>query len=182
VTLRSFFARVAVSIVAASTIVALGAGAAAAADETPAPIPVPTTPASTTHHSVSIGGTTLRYAATAERLVLVDKLDKPAVAMFAVSYELAGVPHARRPVAFLWNGGPGSSSLWLHMGSFAPLRVATNGTGAIVPPSHLVPNDGSLLATTDLVFIDAPGTGFSRLVGTAKKDEFYGIDQDARAS
>jgi carboxypeptidase C (cathepsin A) len=181
VTLRSFFARVAVSIVAASTTVALGAGAAAAADETPAPIPVPTTPASTTHHSVSIGGTTLRYAATAERLVLVDKLDKPAVAMFAVSYELAGVPHARRPVAFLWNGGPGSSSLWLHMGSFAPLRVATNGTGAIVPPSHLVPNDGSLLATTDLVFIDAPGTGFSRLVGTAKKDEFYGIDQDARA-
>ncbi|MBD5633246.1 MAG: peptidase S10, partial [Candidatus Eremiobacteraeota bacterium] len=81
----------------------------------------------------------------------------------------------------LWNGGPGSSTLWLHMGSFGPLRVQTTGTGAIVPPSPLVPNDGSLLGTTDLVFIDAPGTGFSRLVGTAKKEDFYGIDQDARA-
>jgi carboxypeptidase C (cathepsin A) len=67
------------------------------------------------------------------------------------------------------------------MGSFAPLRVETNGTGAIVPPAHMVPNDGTLLATTDLVFIDAPGTGYSMLVGKSKKDDFYGVDQDARA-
>ncbi|MBD5634289.1 MAG: peptidase S10, partial [Candidatus Eremiobacteraeota bacterium] len=129
--------------------------AAAAADETPAPIPVPSTPASVTHHSIRVDGRSLAYTATAERIVLLDKNEKPAADVFAVAYARDGEPRATRPVAFLWNGGPGSSTLWLHMGSFGPLRVQTNGTGAIVPPSHLVPNDGSLLGTTDLVFIDA---------------------------
>jgi carboxypeptidase C (cathepsin A) len=151
------------------------------AEDAPQPIPVPATPAATTHHTVVIDGETLRYTATAERITLVDKMEKPAASVFSVSYVLDGRPHATRPVAFLWNGGPGSSTLWLHMGSFAPVRVATNGTGAIVPPSHLVPNDGTLLGATDLVFIDAPGTGYSRLVGTSKKDDFYGVDPDARA-
>ncbi len=131
----------------------------ARAEDAPPPIPVPGTPAATTHHTAVIDGKTLRYTATAERITLVDKTEKPAASIFSVSYVLDGRPHATRPVAFLWNGGPGSSTLWLHMGSFAPVRVATNGTGAIVPPSHLVPNDGTLLGATDLVFIDAPGTG-----------------------
>ena len=154
---------------------------AAAEEPSPPPVPVPTTPAAVTHHTIALDGRVLRYTATAGRLTLVDKEDKPAASVFSVAYALDGAPHATRPVAFLWNGGPGSSTLWLHMGSFGPLRVATNGTGAIVPPAHLVPNDGTLLESTDLVFVDAPGTGYSRLVGKAKKDDFYGVDQDARA-
>ncbi|MBD5606412.1 MAG: peptidase S10 [Candidatus Eremiobacteraeota bacterium] len=147
----------------------------------PAAIPVPSTPAGVTHHAVTVAGTALHYTAIAGRTTIVDKAQKPAASVFSVAYLRDGIPHATRPVTFLWNGGPGSSTLWLHMGSFGPLRVETNGTDAIVPPGRLVPNDGTLLATTDLVFVDAPGTGYSRLVGTAKKDDFYGVDQDARA-
>jgi carboxypeptidase C (cathepsin A) len=154
---------------------------AAPAEDAPAPIPVPTTPAAVTHHRIELDGRSVAYTATASRITLVNKDGQPAAAVFSVAYEEDGEPHATRPVAFLWNGGPGSSTLWLHMGSFAPMRVATNGTDAIVPPAHLVPNDGTLLGAVDLVFIDAPGTGFSRLVGKAKKEDFYGVDQDARA-
>jgi carboxypeptidase C (cathepsin A) len=150
------------------------------ADDTPPPVPVPTTPTARTHHTVTLDGRTLRYTATAERLTITDKHSAAAASMFTVAYELDNAPHASRPVAFLWNGGPGSSTLWLHMGSFAPVRVATNDTGVIVPPSHLVPNDGTLLASTDLVFIDAPGTGYSKLVGKSTKTDFYGVDEDAR--
>ncbi len=145
-------------------------------------VPLPDSPAAVTHHEVTLpGGPHLRYTATAERIELRDKNGQPAARLFAVAYTLDGVAAARRPVAFAWNGGPGSSSLWLHMGAFGPLRVTTNDTGVIVPPAHLVPNDGSLLGATDLVFIDAPGTGFSRVGDKGKKDDFYGIDQDARA-
>jgi len=168
-----------VAVCASILFFAVSLGVAHSADEPS--IPVPTTPAAVTHHHVEIDGHDLRYTATAGRITLRDKAGAPAASMFAVAYTLDGAPHRTRPVAFLWNGGPGSSSLWLHMGSFAPLRVETNGTGAIVPPAHMVPNDGTLLATTDLVFIDAPGTGYSMLVGKSKKDDFYGVDQDARA-
>jgi carboxypeptidase C (cathepsin A) len=153
---------------------------ASAADETPS-VEIPKTPPGVTHHRIEIDGKEIAYTATAGRITLVDKDDHPAASMFSVSYEEDRAPHATRPVAFLWNGGPGSSTLWLHMGSFGPMRVATNGTGPIVPPGRLVPNDGTLLDAVDLVFIDAPGTGYSRLVGKAKKDDFYGVDQDARA-
>jgi len=144
-------------------------------------IPIPTGSTAVTHHRLELDGRTLHYSATAGRITLLDKDNAPAASIFSVAYTLDGAPHGSRPVAFLWNGGPGSSTLWLHMGSFAPLRVATNGTGTIVPPSHMEPNDGTLLGSTDLVFIDAPGTGYSRLVGKAHKDQFYGVDQDARA-
>ena len=151
----------------------------ASADDTPA---LPVTPDAITHHSVVAGGKTLRYNATASALVLKDRHQgQPAASIFSVAYTLAGGSPATRPVAFLWNGGPGSSSLWLHMGSFGPLRVAVNDTGTIVPPAHLVANDATLLDATDLVFVDAPGTGYSRIGGKGKKEQFYGVDQDARA-
>jgi carboxypeptidase C (cathepsin A) len=169
--LRTFFS------VTVSLVILLGSSARA---DDPS-IPIPTGSTAITHHRLDLDGRTLHYTATAGRITLLDKDNAPAASVFSVAYTLDGAPHAARPVAFLWNGGPGSSTLWLHMGSFAPVRVATNGTGAIVPPSHLEPNDGTLLGSTDLVFIDAPGTGFSRLVGKAHKDQFYGIDQDARA-
>ena len=89
---------------------------------------------------------------------------------------------AARPVTFLYNGGPGSSTMWLHMGAFGPRRIVTS-TDAHTPaaPYSLVNNDSSLLDASDLVFIDAPGTGFSRIAGKDKEKAFYGIDQDAYA-
>jgi carboxypeptidase C (cathepsin A) len=146
-------------------------------------VPLPRASTAVTHHTLNLANKPLlRYTAVASRATLDDKLGQPAASVFSVAYLLEGAAPATRPVTFLWNGGPGSSSLWLHMGAFGPLRVATNGTGAIVPPAQLVPNaDGTLLDATDLVFVDAPGTGFSRVGGKGKKDDFYGVDQDARA-
>jgi len=153
----------------------------AAAEETPAPVPLPTSPAAVTRHTIAAGSTRVAYTATAGLTTLHNKLDQPEASLFSVAYTLDGAARNTRPVAFVWNGGPGSSSIWLHMGSFAPMRVATNDTGTIVPPSHLEPNDGSLLGVTDLVFVDAPGTGYSRVGGKGKKEDVYGVDQDARA-
>jgi len=83
-------------------------------------------------------------------------------------------------VTFLYNGGPGSSSMWLHMGSFAPVRVVTaNGTMTGPPPYQIVPNDKTLLDKTDLVFIDMPNTGFGRIIANPK--QFFGLDADANA-
>ncbi len=152
----------------------------AAIDE-PAPS-LPQIPTAVTHHQIRTpDGSVLRYTATAGYTTLVNNLGEPAAKMFSVAYERDGLPHAARPVAFVWNGGPGSSSLWLHMGSFAPVHVETNDTGVVVPPARLVPNDGTLLGVTDLVFIDAPGTGYSRVGDKGKPADFYGVDQDARA-
>lgn len=100
--------------------------------------------------------------------------------MFYVAYfKTGGGP---RPVTFLFNGGPGSATLWLHMGAFGPRRVVT-ATDAHTPaaPYSLVNNASSLLDVTDLVFIDAPGTGFSRISGKDKDKAFFGIDPDAYA-
>jgi carboxypeptidase C (cathepsin A) len=89
---------------------------------------------------------------------------------------------ASRPVTFIYNGGPGSATVWLHMGAFGPRRIVT-ATDAHTPaaPYSLVNNASSLLDATDLVFIDAPGTGFSRIAGKDKEKAFYGVDQDAYA-
>ena len=87
-----------------------------------------------------------------------------------------------RPVTFFYNGGPGSSTMWLHMGAFGPRRIVTS-TDAHTPaaPYSLVNNAYSLLDATDLVFIDAPGTGFSRIAGKDKEKAFFGVDPDAYA-
>ncbi len=102
--------------------------------------------------------------------------------MFYVAYFKKGVPAKDRPITFLFNGGPGSASLWLHMGAFGPRRVQT-ASDAHVPaaPYRLVDNAYSLLDVSDLVFIDAPGTGFSRIAGKDKEKAFYGVDPDAYA-
>ena len=109
--------------------------------------------------------------------------DKSAQAsMFYVAYFKKGVRAENRPITFLYNGGPGSSSVWLHMGAFGPRRVITaNDSHTDAAPYSLVDNDESLLDSTDLVFIDAPGTGFSRIAGPDKEKSFYGIDQDGHA-
>ena len=112
-----------------------------------------------------------------------DKKSRTAeAAMFYVAYLATGTHGTPRPVTFVYNGGPGSSSVWLHMGAFGPRRVVTpddtHGTGA---PYELVNNDETLLDATDLVFVDAPGTGFGHLAGPDKEKAFLGVDQDANA-
>jgi carboxypeptidase C (cathepsin A) len=174
---------------------------------TPAAVP----PAdSTTEGSVTVGGQAIAYKAVAgtitvgatdvqDALIGLDgKMlpdtgvnapdaakpeDAPATArMFYAAYFKKGAPSETRPVTFLYNGGPGSASMWLHMGSFGPRRVVTPDTqheeGA---PYKIVNNEYSLLDVSDVVFIDAPGTGFSRIMGKDKEKAFWGTDQDAHA-
>jgi carboxypeptidase C (cathepsin A) len=102
--------------------------------------------------------------------------------MFYVAYFKSDNKGAARPVTFFYNGGPGSSTVWLHMGAFGPRRVVTaNDTHTPAAPYNVVNNEYSLLDATDLVFVDAPGTGFSRLSGKDKEKAFYGVDEDAWA-
>jgi carboxypeptidase C (cathepsin A) len=145
-------------------------------------IPVPPEKPVATHHELTLGGKTLRYTATAGTLIIRDEEDKPYGSIFYVAYTLDGAEARTRPVSFLYNGGPGSASLWLHMGSFSPVRIATDSPNPTAgPPFKLVPNEYSLLDKSDLVFIDAPLTGYSRAVGKATPKDFTGVDQDLHA-
>ncbi len=135
--------------------------------------------ATRTTHSVSIGGRSIKYTATAGTMIIRDDKNQPQASVFYVAYTADG---DKRPVTFLYNGGPGSSSVWLHMGSFAPVRIKTASPEATAPPPYqLVPNSDSLLDKTDLVFIDAVGTGYSRPLGKATGKDFWGVDQDISA-
>jgi carboxypeptidase C (cathepsin A) len=106
---------------------------------------------------------------------------KPQASMFYTAYFQQGAPVASRPITFLFNGGPGSSTVWLRMGAFGPVRVLTADSRHTPAPYSVVDNDQSLLDVSDLVFIDAPGTGFSRIAGKDKEKSFYGVDQDIDA-
>lgn len=137
---------------------------------------------SVTQHTLVLNGKTIHYTATAGNLILRDNDGKPNGSMFYVAYTLDGAEAKDRPVTFLYNGGPGSSSLWLHMGSFGPMRIETASPKATPPaPYHLVPNQSSLIDVTDLVFIDAMGTGFSRPIDKGTLKDFLGVDEDVRA-
>jgi carboxypeptidase C (cathepsin A) len=135
-----------------------------------------------THHSAVIGGRPIAYTATAGTLTVRDDAGKPMLSMFYVAYTAGDGHDPHRPVTFFYNGGPGSSTLWLHMGSLAPLRVATDSPRATKgPPFAMVNNDDSLLDKSDLVFVDAPGAGFSRPLGDTKLSAFWGTDPDIDA-
>jgi carboxypeptidase C (cathepsin A) len=144
--------------------------------------PIPPEKPSATRHEMTLAGRSLRYTATAGTLIIRDEDDKPYGSMFYVAYTLDGAEARTRPVSFLYNGGPGSASLWLHMGSFSPVRITTDSPNATAgPPFKLVPNEYSLLDKTDLVFVDAPLTGYSRAVGKGQAKDFFGVDQDLHA-
>src|SRR5690349_19259850 len=140
---------------------------------------------SETTGSVSVEGKRVDYKAVAGTLVLHehgDDSDEPTVSMFYTAYFKQGADPARRPITFVYNGGPGSATVWLHMGAFGPKRVVTSDDSHTpAAPYGLVNNDYSLLDASDLVFIDAPGAGFSRVTGKEKEKSFYGVDQDAYA-
>ena len=152
------------------------------AEEKPAPI-IPAEKLSATDHEFLLNGKTIGYTATAGTLLIDGDDEKPYASFFYVGYTLRGVTDPRtRPVTFLYNGGPGSASLWLHMGSVGPVRVVTASPEATGPgPYQLVANENSLLDKTDLVFVEAVGTGWSRPVGKATIKDFAGTDQDIRA-
>src|SRR5579859_6543914 len=168
-------------------IVGLAAALPVYADDVPAAstkaeakaAPIPKELKSTTHHSVSVGGKSIGYDATAGTLLINNDKDEPVASMFYVAYTSGD---AHRPVTFIFNGGPGSSSMWLHMGSFAPLRVVTPDAQPTPPaPYDLAPNPYSLIDKSDLVFVDAIGTGFSKPVGKGEGKDFWGVDQDVSA-
>ncbi|HEV2530316.1 S10 family peptidase [Phenylobacterium sp.] len=139
--------------------------------------------AKVTHHTVTVGGRPIPYAATAGTLTLRDEDGKPIASMFYVAYVADRAPGAPpRPITFLYNGGPGSASMWLHMGSFAPVRIRTPNVTAMAPaPYPLGPNPDSLIDKTDMVFLDAIGAGYSRPLGDTKGSQFWGVDEDIDA-
>ncbi len=144
--------------------------------------PTPPEKSSVTHHDLTLDGKVLHYTATAGTLLIKDEDDKPYGSIFYVAYTLDGAAPGKRPVTFLYNGGPGSATLWLHMGSVGPVRVLTaspKATGGA--PYQVVANEYSLLDRTDLVFIDAPLTGYSRVAGKATPKDFNGVDEDLKA-
>jgi len=133
----------------------------------------------TTSHSAQVGGRSIAYKATAGTLTIRDDKGKPDASVFYVAYTVDGEGGAKRSVTFLYNGGPGSSSIWLHMGSFAPVRIVTSSPDPTAPaPYQLVPNVDSLLDKSDLVFVDAIGTGYSK--GLAKLDASKDLREQAK--
>ncbi len=136
-----------------------------------------------THGSVEVDGKTIRYTATAGTILLRDKDNKPIGSMFYVAYTKDGVRDlAHRPVTFLYNGGPGASSNWLTMSGLGPYRVdLVNGAATPPAPYSVVPSHQTILNDTDLVFIDAMGTGFSHIVGNGKGKMFWGVDEDVKS-
>jgi carboxypeptidase C (cathepsin A) len=148
----------------------------------PPPPPAAVTPDAVTQQTLAINGKTYPYTARAGTIALEDQHGQATCRMFFTAFTLDGVNPSTRPVTFFYNGGPGSSTIWLRMGSFGPMRVAIgDASSAVNAPFQLVQNQYTLLDRSDLVFVDAPGTGFSRLVGEGKPTDFYGVDQDMRA-
>ncbi|HLZ67590.1 MAG TPA: peptidase S10 [Aliidongia sp.] len=135
-----------------------------------------------TEHKGTFHGTRLSYRVIAGETHLTDADGKPRASLFTFAYlrEPVGDP-AKRPVTFLFNGGPGSASIWLHMGAFGPRRIVVpgDGTGAGVGPYSVVDNPLCPLDQTDLVFIDPVGTGYSKVLGEMKPEEAWGLDGDA---
>lgn len=144
-----------------------------------APPHVPEERSSVTHHTARIGGQTINYTATAATYVIKSDDGTPKATMFYVAYTKDGADPLKRPVSFVYNGGPGSASLFTHMG-LGPRRVVLTSDGHGMPaPYSYVDNNESFLDATDLVFIDAIGTGFSRPVPGQNRAQFYGIIEDA---
>jgi carboxypeptidase C (cathepsin A) len=144
------------------------------------PPEIPEAASSVTQHSIVIDGATIRYTATAGYLI-VDNADEKPVAKFGyTAYVRDGFDDpSRRPITFAFNGGPGSASIWLHMGVLGPRIVVTPDAEFAPPPPYDVrDNENSILDVSDLVMIDPVGTGYSRPVGEARGEDFWGVDQD----
>ena len=136
-----------------------------------------------TQHSFTLGGTLINYTATAGHLNAVNLGNQqPEASFFYVAYTKDGAAAPQRPVTFFYNGGPGSSTIWLHLGSFGPRRlVSGDPSAAPAVPFPMVDNADSLLDLSDLVFVDAIGTGYSEAIAPDTNQGFWGVDADAAA-
>ena len=146
--------------------------------------PLPEEKSSKTRHSVTIQGKTLNYSVTAGTILLKEEDqeegEKAKASVFYVAYELEGEHEPeKRPITFSFNGGPGSSSVWMHLGLLGPKRVLMDEEGKpYPPPSRLVDNEYTLLESSDLVFIDPVSTGYSRAVPKEKPEQFHNVKKD----
>jgi carboxypeptidase C (cathepsin A) len=160
--------------------------------ETPAepPKPTPKDNLVTTNHTVTIDGQEIRYTVTTGTIVLKEEAtgkgdkegqsegEKPKAEFFFIAYTKDDSDKSKRPITFSFNGGPGSSSVWLHLGLLGPRRVQMRDTENTPPPYTLIENEHSLLDKTDLVFIDPVSTGFSRVVPGETAKDFHGFKKD----
>ena len=148
---------------------------------TPTPTPVAETSAQT-HHSIVLNGQKIDYTVTTGTIILkeedVEEGEKQKASIFYVAYTKEN-PEPNRPLTFSFNGGPGSSSVWMHLGLVGPKRVLMTEEGEPVGPPHkLVDNEYSLFDVTDLVFIDPVSTGYSRTVPKEKPDQYHNVRKD----
>src|SRR5438132_12582356 len=145
--------------------------------------PIPEEKIVQTKHSLKIGGQEIKYTATAGTILLKLEDGTPKASIFYVAYTKDDVSDPRhRPLTFSFNGGPGSSSVWLHLGLFGPRRVQMGDAGALLPPPYkLVDNEYSLLDISDLVFSDPVSTGYSRAVPGEAPQQFHGITPDVES-
>jgi carboxypeptidase C (cathepsin A) len=191
--------RIALAALLALAVAACGGGGGGGEDSAPAPAPSgalrDTTPyssaagaslasssetASVTSHTLALAASAIAYTATAGHLDARDpRSGTTEASMFYVAYTVAGAAPAR-PLVFFYNGGPGSATVWLHLGSFAPRRIVTNAPSLAVPlPFQLVDNGESLIDVADLVFVDAVGSGYSEAVAPYVNSSFWSVDKDA---
>jgi len=137
------------------------------------------------NHQIVNGGKTIRYKAIASETYLKNAYDEPVASLWSVAYVQEGsVDLTKRPVTFVFNGGPGSSSVWLHMGMLGPELVKVDSDAKVddgAAPYDLVKNQNGLLDLTDLVFIDPIGTGYSRVIGKGKLEDYWGLNNDAKS-
>jgi carboxypeptidase C (cathepsin A) len=136
-----------------------------------------------THHQITVDGHAISYTATAGNLILKTEKGTPEASVFYVAYTEDGADLSRRPVTFLYNGGPGAATIYLHMGALGPRRIVfpSDARPNAGPPYQLVDNQNTLLDKSDLVFIDAPGTGYSRVMPGIDNKQIFGMDQDTAA-
>ena len=149
----------------------------------PNPAPPAAEKTSVTHHTAHIAGQTISYTATAGTLLLRRDDDKPRASVFYIAYTRDGVTDkGKRPITYTFNGGPGSSSVWLHMGAIGPKRVVLKDDGQLPPaPFQMSDNENSILDITDLVFIDPISTGFSRPAPGEDPKQFHGVQGDLQS-
>src|SRR6185295_19528281 len=132
--------------------------------------------------TLTINGQSLKYKVYAGTLPLKEEDGKVTANIFHVAYTKTDADAKKRPITFCFNGGPGSSSVWLHMGAFGPQRVAFTDDGQpLPPPAKLVENEGSLIDLTDLVFIDPVSTGYSRAADEKNAKQFHGVQEDLQS-
>jgi carboxypeptidase C (cathepsin A) len=132
-------------------------------------------------HRMKLGGEDIAYTTTAEEIFLQDGAGKPTASFFTIAYTRDGARAEERPVTFIFNGGPGSASIWLHFGMVGPkvIDIPSDATDPGAPPYRLRDNPSTIFRATDLVFVDPIGTGYSRAMGEKKDEDFWGYDEDA---